>query len=67
MEEIAKLKGTLEMIASSIKDPSVYKVKQGDSLEKIAKANNVTVDALKKYNRLENDLIVVGQELKIPR
>lgn len=44
----------------------LYKVKPGDSLEKIARAHKTAVDKIKKLNRLEQDLIVVGQELKIP-
>ena len=44
-----------------------YKVKAGDSLEKIAKANNTTVDKIKKINSMQQDLIVIGQEIKIPR
>jgi LysM repeat protein len=44
----------------------VYKVKAGDSLEKIARANKTEVEKIKKLNALELDLIVVGQELKIP-
>ncbi len=71
-EEIVKLHSTLEQLMASLqKEESipqlkVYKVKAGDSLEKIAKAQKITVDYLKKFNSLEQDRIVVGQELKIP-
>jgi LysM repeat protein len=44
----------------------IYKVKQGDSLEKIAKAHQTTAHKIKKLNDLEQDLIVAGQQLKIP-
>lgn len=44
----------------------IYKVKPGDSLEKIAKAHKTAVEKIKKLNHLDHDLIVVGQELKIP-
>lgn len=47
-------------------DFKLYKVKPGDSLEKIARAHKTGVDQIKKLNGLEHDLIVVGQELKIP-
>ncbi len=71
LDEVAKLKTTLEAIAKSMKENSndalSYKVKAGDSLEKIARSNKVSVDSLKKINNLDNDLIVVGQELKIPK
>lgn len=43
-----------------------YKVQPGDSLEKIAKAQKVTIQALKEANQLTNDRIIVGQTLKIP-
>jgi chromosome segregation ATPase len=43
-----------------------YRVKPGDSLEKIARSQGTTISALKEANRLNNDKIVVGQNLKIP-
>lgn len=66
-DELAKIKGNIETIAKSIK-PSfkLYKVRPGDSLEKIASAHHTKVDRIKKLNELERDLIVVDQELKIP-
>jgi LysM repeat protein len=71
-DEIVKLKGTLESLAKAIESDGsrqqmkIYKVKAGDSLEKIAKAHQTNVDYLKKLNNLEQDLIVVGQEMKVP-
>ena len=70
-EEVSKLKNTLESVAKTIraatgKDFYSYKVKSGDSLEKIAKNHKTTVEALKSTNKLDNDLIVIGQELRIP-
>ena len=66
-DELAKIKGNIETIAKSIK-PSfkIYKVRAGDSLEKIASAHHTKVDRIKKLNDLERDLIVVDQELRIP-
>lgn len=43
-----------------------YTVKAGDSLTKIAKANGVSVDALKAANGLSDANIRVGQTLKLP-
>lgn len=43
-----------------------YRVKPGDSLEKIAKANGTTIKALKELNNLSNDRINVGQTLQLP-
>jgi LysM repeat protein len=69
-EEIAKLKITLEALAKYLKQEKAnyvaYTVKPGDSLEKIAKRNKINVEALKTFNNLQQDLIVIGQELRIP-
>ena len=43
-----------------------YTVKSGDSLWKIAKANNVSVAALKQANNLTSDALKVNQKLTIP-
>jgi LysM repeat protein len=53
-------------VASNSNPSTYYKVKSGDSLEKIARNHNVSVDALKKANRLSQNKILVGQELIIP-
>lgn len=45
---------------------TVYKVRKGDSLDKIARRYGVTVAKLKKANGLKNDKIKIGQSLKIP-
>lgn len=41
-------------------------VKKGDSLEKIAKAHHVTVDAIIKKNQLPSSFLRIGQVLKVP-
>lgn len=41
-------------------------VKSGDVLERIARANRTTVEAIKKANGLSSDRLKVGQVLKIP-
>ncbi len=43
-----------------------YAVKSGDTLGAIAKANGVSVKALRAENNLKTDRIQVGQKLKIP-
>lgn len=46
---------------------ATYKVKSGDSLGKIAKAHNTTIDTLIKLNNLKPEAhILIGQELKLP-
>lgn len=42
-------------------------VKRGDALEKIARANGVSVAAIKKMNKLKSEKISIGQVLKIPK
>lgn len=43
-----------------------YTVKSGDNLEKIARAHQTTVQAIKELNGMANDKIVVGKVLQIP-
>ncbi|MCH6256660.1 LysM peptidoglycan-binding domain-containing protein [Puniceicoccaceae bacterium K14] len=47
-------------------DTSVYVVKKGDSLSKIAARQNVTLAELKRANSLKSDMIGIGQKLVIP-
>lgn len=46
--------------------PSLYTVKAGDTLGKIAKAHHTTVASLKAANGLKTDIIAVGKKLRIP-
>jgi LysM repeat protein len=62
-DDLSKLKGNIESLTLGYK---AYRVKSGDSLEKIARSHKIPVDKIKKANHLDQDLIVVGQELKIP-
>lgn len=45
---------------------TVYLVKSGDTLTRIAKTHNTTIAALKTANNLANDKISIGEKLKIP-
>lgn len=47
-------------------DHSIYVVKKGDSLSRIAGKQNVTVAELKAANKLKSDNIGIGQKLIIP-
>jgi LysM repeat protein len=49
----------------TVQTGTTYKVKSGDSLWVIARANNTTVNDLKKLNGLTSDLIRVGQNLTV--
>ena len=47
---------------------TVYRVKRGDTLEKIARKHNTSVGELRKLNKIkQSDVIFVGQNLKLPR
>lgn len=47
-------------------DGSIYTVKSGDVLSRIASRQGVTVAQIKAANGLKNDVIRIGQELVIP-
>src|SRR3569832_324070 len=68
LDEISKLRSTLSQLsrASPSEVSSAYQVISGDSLEKIARKFQTSVDALKRENSLSSDKIVVGQQLAIP-
>lgn len=67
MMEVWQAKETARDIASRAGETSrTYKVQSGDSLEKIARSQKVSVQALRDANQLTNDRIIVGQTLKIP-
>lgn len=42
------------------------KVKKGDSLDKIARANGTTIEAIKKASELKSEKLKIGQILKVP-
>lgn len=46
-------------------ESTTYKIKSGDSLEKIAKKFGTTVELLKKSNGFSDDKIYTGQEIKV--
>ncbi|MBK1876581.1 muramidase family protein [Pelagicoccus mobilis] len=55
--------------SSATKPPAngtIYKVKAGDSLSRIASRQGLTVSQLKAANGLSSDMIRIGQELVIP-
>lgn len=64
----AKPKADVAKSSEPIGTPAgtLYMVKAGDALSKIARAQGSTVDAIRKANGLKGDAIRVGQKLMIP-
>jgi chromosome segregation ATPase len=61
------LEGTLQSISKAINAGGrMHKVGSGDSLDKIARQYQTTVEALKQRNGLSSNTILIGQELHIP-
>ncbi len=46
--------------------PPTYRVRKGDTLSKIARLHGISVRDLKRENGLKDDLIRIGQVLKLP-
>lgn len=44
----------------------IYTVKSGDSIYQIAKNYNVTINEIKEFNKLNSNLLNIGQQLIIP-
>lgn len=73
-QQIKDLESALRTLANAlqVKAPSStcssgeYRVKAGDSLEKIAKENGTTIEAIKRENNLTKNTIYPGQKLHIP-
>lgn len=52
---------------SSTATNTTYTVKSGDTLSKIARTYNVSVEDIKKWNNLKSDRLDIGQKLRINR
>lgn len=63
LHEIQKIKEGISKLAEGEK---TYVVQPGDTLEKIAKKNDTTVEQLKAVNKMTTDLIVIDQLLNLP-
>lgn len=68
--EVLQAREAAEKAAMAINRTSAssksYKVQSGDSLEKIARRHDISVQALKEANQLSSDQIMINQTLKIP-
>ena len=63
--DVLQVKDTKSPVSSDVSSKS-YRIKPGDSLEKIARSNNTSVKALKELNNLATDRIIVGQTIQLP-
>ena len=59
-------KAQTKPVAAAEPEMTVYVVQHGDYLAKISKKFNVTIASIKRINGLTNDVVCVGQKLKIP-
>ena len=74
LKEANNLESNILSVSQELKLPTVeesegsttYVVQKGDSLYSIAREMGTTVDELKSLNNLENNLLSIGQILKIP-
>lgn len=71
IDEVVKIKYTLNSIskamgASTQAASKIHKVRSGDSLEKIARKYDTSIDAIKGLNSLNSNTIFIDQELRIP-
>lgn len=70
-QNIEALQAALQAIAETfqlkegIKPTKTYVVKSGDSLEKIARIHQMTIDDLKNLNGLTGTKIIIGQKLLV--
>lgn len=64
-DAIKELKATLMLQRAFRKGKGTYYVRPGDSLQWIAIMHCVSVDDLKKWNKLNDDLIELGQVLQV--
>lgn len=66
LDGLKRRRNAEKVLFDKIPVQSVYVVKTGDTLSKIAKEQNTTVAKLAKINKIENpDIIYAGQKLKL--
>ena len=52
-----------ESLLGSMRSPTVHVVKPGETLYRISRQHGVSVDKVRKWNKLPDDIIEVGQKL----
>ena len=66
VQNAAKNESTYSCPSGYTRSTINYTVKSGDTISKVASANNISVSALKLANKLTSDTLSVGQKLTIP-
>ena len=61
--EVSAVPGPTESLMGSLRSPTVHVVKPGETLYRISRRYGVTVDKVRKWNKLPDDIIEVGQKL----
>ena len=61
--EVPAVPGPTESLLGSLRSPTVHVVKPGETLYRISRRYGVTVDKVRKWNKLPDDIIEVGQKL----
>jgi nucleoid-associated protein YgaU len=61
--EVPAVHGQTESLLGSLGSPTVHVVKPGETLYRISRRYGVTVDKVRKWNKLPDDIIEVGQKL----
>jgi LysM repeat protein len=54
-----------ESLLGGMRSPTVHVVKPGETLYRISRQHGVTVDKVRKWNKLPDDIIEVGQKLVV--
>lgn len=66
-ESLERIRVRLLFTPTATPDSFIYEVKRGDTLSKIAKNNNTTVELLMKANSLKDGNIKIGKKLKVTK
>lgn len=61
--EVPGVPGPTDSFLRSMQSPAVHVVKPGETLYRISRRYGVTVDKVRKWNKLPDDIIEVGQRL----
>jgi hypothetical protein len=61
--EVSTAPGPTDSLLGSMRSPAVHVVKPGETLYRISRRYGVTVDKVRKWNKLPDDIIEVGQRL----